>query len=283
MPMIRPKLISAFLLCLTFSLFTGCEKQPTEPVKDKSILRLATTTSTADSGLLGVLIPVFESKYNVKVHLLAKGTGAALDAARQGQADVVLAHARKAENDFITEGYGINRKDVMYNDFVIVGPPDDPAEVKKAEGVLSALTQIYQTKEKFISRGDNSGTHTRETELWKLTKNNPTGKWYLMSKSGMLKTLKMASKQDAYTLSDRSTYLFNREELDLVIVSEGDELLYNDYGVIAVNPAKVDGVNFEAAMQFIDFITSLEGQEIIAGYGRLRFGKPLYIPLGVEK
>lgn len=283
MPKIGPKLIPAFLLCLILSFFPGCEKQPSEPEEQKSILRLATTTSTTDSGLLNVLIPVFEAKHNIKVDIFAMGSGAALDAGRKGKADVVLAHARKAENVFITEGYGVNRKDVMYNDYVIVGPPDDPAEVKKAEDVLSALKQIYQKKEKFVSRGDRSGTYLRELELWKLTKSDPAGSWYSLSKLGMLKTLKIASEQDAYIISDRSTYLFNRNDLDLVIVFEGDELLYNAYGVIAVNPAKVPGINFEGAMQFIDFITSLPGQEIIAGYGRLRFGKPLYIPLGIEK
>ena len=283
MPKIGPKLIPAFLLCLILHLFSGCEKQPAEPEEQKSILRLATTTSTADSGLLDVLIAVFESKYDVKVDVIAKGSGAALDAGRQGLADVVLTHERKIENVFITEGYGVNRKDVMYNDYVIVGPPDDPAEVKKTKDVLSALKQIYQQKEKFISRGKGSGTYLRELELWKLTKLVPMGSWYLVSELGMLKTLEMASEQHAYVMSDRSTYLFNRDDLDLVIVFEGDELLYNPYGVIAVNPARIDGINFEAAMQFIDFITSLEAQEIMAGYGRLRFGKPLFMPLGVEK
>ncbi len=152
MPKTGPKLIPAFLLCLILHLFPGCEKQPAEPEEQKSILRLATTTSTADSGLLDVLIAVFESKYDIKVDVFAKGSSAALDAGRQGRADVVLTHERKIENVFITEGYGVNRKDVMYNDYVIVGPPDDPGEVKKTKDVLSALKQIYQKKEKFISR-----------------------------------------------------------------------------------------------------------------------------------
>jgi tungstate transport system substrate-binding protein len=205
-----------------------------------------------------------------------------LEAARQGKADVVLTHARSAEDIFIKEGYGVNRKEVMYNDYVIVGPPDDPAEVKKTKEVFTALKQIYQKKAAFVSRGDDSGTHLREMQLWKLAKIDPAGNWFV-SRSGMLKTLEMASELDAYVLSDRSTYLFNRDQLDSVIVFEGDKLLFNPYAVIAANPAKVREVNFEAAMQFVDFITSLEAKEIIAGYGKLRFGKPLFVPLRAEK
>lgn len=283
MSTIISKFMPTFFLCLSLYFFPGCEKKPVEIEEQKSLLRLATTTSTVDSGLMDILIPVFESKYNIKVDVFARGSGAALDAARQGKADVALTHARKAENTFITEGYGVNRKDVMYNDYVIVGPPEDPAEVKKTKDVLSALEQIYQKKTPFVSRGDDSGTHHREIELWELIQKDPSGRWYHVSKGGMLKTLKTASELNAYVISDRSTYLFNEDELDLVIVFEGDKLLFNIYGVTAVNPIKVPGANLRAAMLFVDFITSLECQEIIAGYGKLRHGKSLFVPLDIEK
>ena len=265
-------------------LVTACQNPPEKGAESaEKILRLATTTSTVNSGLFDVLIPVFERKYSVKVQVFAKGTGAALKLASEGGADVVLAHAREAEDKFIAQGFGINRRDVMYNDFVILGPPDDPAMVKSANSALEALHKIADHKQPFLSRGDDSGTNKREQNLWELAGITPHEKWYKTARKGMLETLRAASAQNAYVLSDRSTFLFNQDELDMVVLCQGDQLLFNPYGVIVVNPKKNADVNYQAAMQFVDFITSAEGQEIIRGYGTQRFGKALFTPLAVTK
>ena len=279
------KIITIVPLCMILlaAWFSCTDKQEKESEKKKTILRLATTTSTVQSGLFDVLIPVFESKYNITVTVIARGTGAALQLARDGKADVVLVHAKEAEDTFVMEGYGVNRRDVMYNDFVILGPPEDPLQVKGENDALIVLKKIFDQKAPFISRGDNSGTHMREMNLWRIAGLKPEGNWYRESKESMLETLKAASKQKAYTLSDRSTYLYNLEELDLIVVVEGDKRLLNPYGVIAVNPEKVSGVNFKPAMAFVDFLTSLEGQEIISGYGRMKFGMPLFTPMAINK
>jgi len=275
------KVVAAVILLNLFitQFMSGCSgPQEASSKQHDKILRLATTTSTLHSGLLDVLLAVFESKYDVEVEVIAKGTGAALELASQGGADVVLAHARSAEEKFITDGYGINRQDVMYNDFVILGPPGDPANLKGEKDVLLVLSTIAKQKQTFVTRGDNSGTHIKEKDLWELADIVPQGDWYIISQEGMLGTLELASEKKAYLLTDRSTYLFNKESLDLIMISEGDKQLYNPYGVIAVNPAKVDNVNFKAAMRFVEFITSPEGQELIKGYGAIRYGRPLFTP-----
>lgn len=271
----RVALLILFYIVVTG--FTGCTKKQAEIAgTPESILKLATTTSTVGSGLFDVLIPVFEHKYNIKTEVIVKGSGAVLQLAKSGEVDVVLVHARKAEDKFVTDGYGVNRMDVMYNEFIVLGPPFDPAQIQAKKDVLTAFKAISEQRVAFYSRGDNSGNHMREKELWNLLEIRPSGDWYKKSKKGMKDTLIRASESKAYILSDKSTYLFHRKELDLVVVIEGDKLLYNPYGIIAVNPVKVHGVNFKAAMQFIDFITSVEGQEIIKGYGRLRFNSPLF-------
>lgn len=262
----------------------GCRREKDEETDSgENVLRLATTTSAVQSGLFDVIIPLFEHKHDVEVRLLVRGSGEALQLGREGKADVVLVHARKLEEAFVAGGYGINRADVMYNDFVIVGPPDDPYGIGEAEGVLEALKRISQQKATFISRGDNSGTHAREMELWNLLGIEPGGIWYVRAGEGMLETCRIASERRAYTLGDISTYLHHRDELDLLMMIEGDPLLFNPYGVIAMNPAVIEGANFEAAMLFIEFVTGIEGQEIIAGYGRLKYGKPLFTPLAVPQ
>ncbi len=277
-------LIKHLLIIFLFSFLslTGCNNQNDEPLKsEKPVLRLFTAFSTTESGLLDVLIPVFEHKYNIDVTVESNASGKVLKDAREGVADVVMVHARNEENKFIMEGYGINRREVMFNDFVLLGPPDDPAKIGTYKDILSAFKAISDQSVSFLSRGDNSGNNIREIELWNLVGIKQDGVWYKKSKKGMKDTLLVASKQKNYVLSDRSTYLFNRNALDLSIITEGDKLLFNPYGIIALNPAKVPDVNFSAAMQFIDFITSAEGQEIIFGYGRLRFGKSLFTPLAV--
>lgn len=271
--------IAMGLLCVGMVACTAPEEKTIEG-PDK-VLRLATTTSAVQSGLLDVLLPVFEAKSDLSVQVVAKGTGAALAFAAEGGADVVLVHAREAEDKFITDGYGINRRDVMYNDFVLLGPPDDPAGVRDEADAVKAFQKISERQARFLSRGDNSGTHQRERQLWHLAGGVPHGDWYGEAKSGMLETLKGASTRQAYVLADRATFLFNRDELDLAVLSQGDRRLWNPYGVIAVNPAKVPGANLQAAMQFVEFITAVEGQELIKGYGTLRFGRGLFVPLAI--
>jgi tungstate transport system substrate-binding protein len=185
------------------------------------------------------------------------------------------------EDIFVSDGFGVNRKDVMYNEFVIVGPLHDPAGIQEETDILKILGRFAESNALFISRGDHSGTHNREIQLWDLAGISPQDPWYKTSSKGMLATLQMASSQQAYVLTDMSTFLFNQQNLNLVILAKGDERLFNPYGVIAVNPTKVEDVNFEGAMAFIDFITSEEGQKLIRDYGKERFGKPLFTPMAL--
>ncbi|MCP4343281.1 MAG: solute-binding protein [Desulfobulbaceae bacterium] len=275
--------ITLFLCCVLLIAVPGCRDSNNKDNKRTSVISLATTTSTVDSRLFKAIIPVFEQKYNTQVRIVAKGTGKALLLARQGKIDVVLVHSRVAEDSFVSEGYGVNRQDVMHNEFVLLGPPQDPARIAGETNILATLTRLSSSNAMFISRGDDSGTHNRELELWKLTGITPKESWYRESGMGMLESLKMASALQAYILSDMSTYLFNKHDLQLEILSSGDERLFNPYGVIAVNPIKVKGVNFEGAMAFINFITSIEGQTIIRNYGEKRFGKSFFTPVMSEQ
>ncbi|MBF0567466.1 MAG: substrate-binding domain-containing protein [Nitrospirae bacterium] len=262
----------------------GCQKQSDKSSQKTNgrALRLATSTTTVESGLLDRLIPVFEKKYGINVEMLVGGSGEALQKARDGFADVVLVHSREEEDKFVSEGYGINRKDVMYNDFIILGPPDDPIHLKDEKDALSAFKAISDKKALFISRGKNAGTHVREKSLWKLIDIKPSGQWYVPESKDQLSMLKTASERKAYCLADRSTYLFNKEKLNLPIVVEGDKKLFNPYGVIAVSPARIPGANLEAAMKFIDFITSVDGQEMICYYGKMKYNKALFVPLSLN-
>jgi len=229
-----------------------------------------------------VLIPFFEQKTGLNVEITAVGTNNALAMGRDGKADVILVHSRVAENQFMAEGYGLNRRDVMYNDFVLLGPANDPAGIKGEMDVATALRKIAEKKVPFYSRGDNSGTHLKELEFWNLAERNPQGAWYVKTGKGMLETLQAATLRQAYVLSDRSTYLFHRAELELVVLCQGDQRLWNSYGVIAVNPVRVEGVNYEAAMQFVDFLVSKEGQKMIQNYGQADFGDSLFKPLATS-
>ncbi|RMF86936.1 MAG: tungsten ABC transporter substrate-binding protein, partial [Nitrospinota bacterium] len=201
-------------------------------------LRLSTTTSTENSGLLAVLLPPFEKRFRVKVDVIPVGTGKALALARNGDVDVTLVHARSLEDQFVAEGYGVNRRDVMYNDFVLVGPPEDPAGIQQAKSAVEAFQRIAKTQALFLSRGDNSGTHVKEKTLWQEAGITPQGRWYLEAGKGMGATLTMADEKGAYTLSDRGTYLSMKHRLQLPILFAGDPRLFNPYGIIAVNPAK---------------------------------------------
>ena len=230
-------------------------------------LRMSTTTSTENSGLLKVLLPPFEKQCNCHVDVISVGTGKALKLGETGDVDVVLVHARKLEDKFVGDGYGVNRRDVMYNDFVIIGPASDPAHVKGAKTSAEAFKRIADSKSTFISRGDESGTHQKEQEIWAAAGVRPQGKWYRSAGQGMGEVISMATEQHAYTLSDRGPYnAFKHGKTDLVVVFEREKGLVNRYAVIAVNPKKFPHVKHELAMKFIDFITGPEGQNIIANY-----------------
>lgn len=241
-------------------------------------LTLATTTSMENSGLLNVLLPPFEERYGIKVKVIAVGTGAAIRIAKDGNADVILVHARSLEDKFIAEGYGTKRYPVMHNDFVIVGPVEDIAKVKGEKNVLLVFKKIALSKAGFVSRGDNSGTYVKEMSLWELSGIKPKGNWYIESGSGMASTLRIANEKRAYTLTDRGTYLHLKKELNLVILCEGDRRLFNSYGIIPVSPQRSPWVKYDLAMELVKYITSKEGQRIISQYGVAEFGEPLFIP-----
>lgn len=225
---------------------------------DTSRLILATTTSTYDSGLLDYILPVFEKQFNVKVDVVSVGSGQAFQLGQRGDADVLLVHARDLELKFVQDGYGTKRYDVMYNDFVIIGPPDDPAKIKGLKDAVAALTALSKAGAKFISRGDNSGTDIKEHDLWKKAGIEPKGDWYISAGQGMGAVLTMANEQLAYTLSDRSTYVSRlKPGFDLVIMVESDPDLRNPYSVIPVNPAKFPNINTKLAQTFADWLISV--------------------------
>jgi len=244
----------------------------------KRSLILATTTSTQDSGLLDVLIPLFEKQHGYVVKPIAVGTGEALALGARGEADVLLVHAPEAEARFVADGYGINRRAVMHNDFILVGPPQDPAGLKGRQGVLEAFTHLAHTQTTFVSRGDRSGTHTLELRLWQQAGVTPKGAWYLEAGQGMGATLRIASEKKGYTLTDRGTYLALQKTLSLTPVVEGDKALANFYSVIEVNPARHQRVNDQGARNFARFLVSSEVQQLIQTFGVDRFGQPLFYP-----
>ena len=242
-------------------------------------LILATTTSTEDSGLLDYLLPDFEKEAGVEVDVIAVGTGQALTLGEDGNADVLLVHSRAKEDEFMAAGHGVRREDVMYNDFVIVCPESDPAGIKGMTGASEAFKKIADANVTFISRGDDSGTHTKEKSIWKAAGIEPQGDWYVSAGQGMGEVLTMADEQQACTLSDRATYLArSKEGLKLVILVEGDKALFNPYGVIAVNPDKNPNIQADLANQFIDWLISLPVQEKIAEFGKADFGQSLFVP-----
>jgi tungstate transport system substrate-binding protein len=235
--------------------------------QDQSIV-VASTTSTQDSGLFDYLLPIVKQKTGVEVKVLAQGTGQALDTARRGDADVVFVHAKSAEEKFLTEGFGVKRYPVMYNDFVVIGPQDDPAGIK-GKDVLTALQTIRSNAALFVSRGDRSGTHIAELKLWKeagIDIENDHGPWYKEIGQGMGAALNMASASNAYVLSDRGTWLAFQNRGDLAVLVEGDKRLFNQYGVMLVNPTKYPTVKKEAGQRFINWLISPDGQSVIAGY-----------------
>ena len=250
------------------------------PAFGTDIIKLATTTSTDNSGLLKVLLAPFEKKYNIRVDVISAGTGKAIKLGENGDVDAILVHARSAEDKFVKAGFGVNRRNVMYNDFIILGPQSDPAGVSAAKNVFKAFTRIAINKIDFISRGDDSGTHKKEIYLWQMAHIIPKGKWYNSVGQGMGSTLQIANEKQAYTLADRGTYLAYKDKIDLKIIFEGNQSLYNPYGIIAVNPALHKHANYENAMLLIGWITSIKGQEIIRNF-KIR-GETLFKPLATK-
>ncbi|MGO4475600.1 substrate-binding domain-containing protein [Massilia sp. 2TAF26] len=264
-----------FSLALVLGTTLGIATTPVQ-AQDAKVLRLSTTTSTENSGLLSWLLPGFEQKYGIKVKVISVGTGKALELGKNGDVDVTLVHARQLEDKFVLDGWGVDRHDVMYNDFIVVGPTSDPAGVKGMHDVLGAFRKIASTKVKFISRGDNSGTDVMERGYWKEIGAKPQGSNYVSAGLGMGEVLNMAAEMNAYTLTDRATYGAYKARTGLAILVEGDKRMFNPYGIIAVNPEKHKDINYKGAKQLIDWITSPEGQAKIAAFKPA--GEQLFFP-----
>lgn len=242
----------------------------------QQVIRMSTTTSTENSGLLAYLLPLFEAKSGAKVQVIAVGTGKALELARNGDVDLTLVHARQAEDQFVADGHGVDRRDVMYNDFIVACPASDPAAIKGGRDVLAAFRKIAAGSVKFISRGDNSGTDLMEKSYWKAAGVKPEAARYLSAGLGMGEVLNMAAELQACTLTDRATYSAYKARTGLDVMVQGDPRMFNPYGVIAVNPARHPGINAKGARQLVDWITSPEGQARIAAF-RLD-GQQLFFP-----
>jgi tungstate transport system substrate-binding protein len=243
-------------------------------------LKLSTTTSTDNSGLLAVLHPVFEKQYDVKIDVIAVGTGKALKIGSNGDVDVVFVHAPAAELKHVKQGDFIDRKAVMHNDFVIVGPEQDLANLKKAKSAIQALQLLADSQSTFISRGDDSGTHKKEKTLWKLATIEPKGRWYVQAGQGMGAVLKIADEKQAYALTDRGTQIAYADKMSLKVVFEGDDALFNPYHVMAVNPEKHVHVDYDLAKKYIEFVTSEEGQNIINNFRKAE--QQLFYPDAVK-
>ena len=249
-----------------FGLASGLAMLVALPAAAQDFITVASTTSTENSGLFGHILPMFQAETGIEVRVVAQGTGQALETGRRGDADVVFVHARGQEEKFVEEGFGVDRFDVMYNDFVIVGPRDDPVEVRATDSAAAAMAAIAGAGASFASRGDDSGTHTAEKNLWAAAGIEPAGDWYLSTGSGMGATLNTAAQVPAYALTDRGTWLSFENRGPLEIVSEGDPALFNPYGIILVNPEKHHHVKAEQGQAFIDWIVSNAGQAAIASY-----------------
>ena len=273
---------------------TAAPAKPTEPAapSGEQVLKLATTTSTADSGLLDAILPEFQKACNCRVDVVAVGTGQAIEIGTKGDADVLLVHARKSEDKFVADGHAKERFDTMYNDFILLGPKDDPANVANMASVNDAFNAILNAEAPFASRGDKSGTNSKELSIWSSLGITPTKElaWYQSLGQGMGETLTYANEQGVYTLADRGTYLAMKDKLPNLIVAVGgnsidenkDKTLLNPYGVIAVDPAKHPGVKYDLAMQFIQWLNSVETQQKISEYGKDKFGQSLFYPSSAE-
>ncbi|EKN68531.1 substrate-binding domain-containing protein [Schinkia azotoformans] len=285
------KLFLLVVMAAILVVFSGCsgnqekpateqagEQQATENTNVKKDFVLATTTSTQDSGLLDVLVPMFEEQTGFMVKTIAVGTGKALEMGQNGEADVLLVHAPESEQPLVDSGVVTNYQLVMHNDFIVVGPKEDPAGIKGLTSTVEAFKKIAEDNSLFVSRGDDSGTHKKELGLWKNAEIEPSGKWYQETGQGMGATLKVASEKDGYSLTDRATYLALKHELNLDIILEGEESLLNIYHVMQVNPEKFENINGDAAKAFVDFMVAPETQKVIGEFGVEEFGEPLFFP-----
>jgi tungstate transport system substrate-binding protein len=271
--------VAVFLTIAVLLVFCAPNADAAGKKPEQKNVILATTTSTQDSGLLDVLIPIFEKKTGYFVKTIAVGSGQAMAMGQKGEADVMLVHSPDAEKKFVEGGYGVNRQLIMHNDFIIVGPADDPAKIKGTKAAAEALKKIAAAGTLFLSRGDNSGTHAKEKKLWQTAEVNPAGKkWYQETGLGMGQTLNVAAEKKGYTLADRGTYLALKKNIPLEILVEGDAILLNIYHVMEVNSAKWPKVNTAGAKAFADFMVSKQVQEIIGKFGVDKFGSPLFFP-----
>jgi tungstate transport system substrate-binding protein len=250
----------------------GCGAKPAPSIT------LATTTSVQDSGLLDMLVPMFREQTGIEVKVVAVGTGRALEIARRGDADALIVHDPESEQRFMDEGHGESRRQIMHNDFVVVGPGDDPAKIRGTTTAVAALAQIAERQATFVSRGDESGTHLREKSIWKKVGIEPKGDWHVQAGAGMAAVLRMADEKRAYTLSDRGTFLALRDKIDLTILLEGDGMLLNRYSVIVVKADKHSAEAHERARHFAEFLVAPATQKAIGEFGVERFGQPLFLP-----
>jgi tungstate transport system substrate-binding protein len=276
--------LNIVVLCLAaaFSGFSALKLAPGAEPKDKNVI-LSTTTSTQDSGLLDVLVPLFEKQTGYTVKTISVGTGQAVALAAKGDADVALVHAPSLEKQYVAEGKLPNRRLVMYNDFVIIGPRSDPAKIKSAKTASAALRLIEQSKARFVSRGDNSGTHNLEKTLWKEAGIEPKGDWYIEAGQGMGATLGIANERNAYTITDRGTYLALGSRISLPILGEGDKALLNIYSVMEVNPANGPRINTAGGKAFADFMVAPQTQSVIKNFGVEKFSQPLFVPVAGKR
>ena len=275
------KTFQFWLCCVVAALVLGLA--PERGHSQQRPVILSTTTSTQDSGLLDVLVPLFEKQTGYSVKTVSVGTGQALALAAKGEADVALVHAPSLEKKYVAEGKLLNRRLVMYNDFVIIGPKDDPARARSAKTAIAALKAIAQAKATFVSRGDNSGTHTLEKSLWKSAGIEPKRTWYIETGQGMGATLGIANERNAYTITDRGTYLAYGKRVNLPIIIEGDRPLLNIYSVMEVNPANGSRINVAGGKAFADFMVAPQTQDVIRNFGVEKFGRPLFVPVAGKK
>jgi len=277
-------MIARLIAGLGLAMAAGLLVSPTgAALAQSNVVILSTTTSTQDSGLLDVLVPLFEKKTGLTVKTISVGTGQALALASRGEADVTLAHAPGLEKKYVEEGKMSNRRLVMYNDFVIIGPPDDPAKIKGVTKAVDALKRIAASQSRFVSRGDRSGTHVLEQGLWKQAGIEPKGAWYIESGQGMGQTLGIANDRRAYTLTDRATYLAFQKRVDLPILVEKDRPLLNIYSVMEVNPANGPRVNVAGGKAFAEFMLAPDTQAVIKAFGVEKYGQPLFVPVAGKK
>ncbi len=278
LPFRRTSVVASGTLLVALAVVPGCEGG-----NGSSSVILATTTSTQDSGLLDEIVPLFEEETGFQVKTIAVGTGEALAMGSRGDADVLLVHAPDRERELVEEGVVLNRHVVMHNDFLIVGPPEDPAGIHGSRDGAESLRRIAASGATFVSRGDDSGTHIRELSLWKAAGVEPEGNWYVSVGQGMGATLLVTAEKGGYTLTDRGTYLALRERTGLVPQTEGDPRFLNIYSVMEVNPARFPKVNHAGARAFSDFMVSPEVQELIRKFGVDRFGEPLFFPDAIRE